>query len=212
MQKQTIICVLAFGLFPIIASSSQGQQWAIKADYTESCNCNPVCPCNFGSSPTLGFCNGNGLIEIKKGHYGDVQLDGIALAVTFRMGEWEEYYVSEHATDEQVKATEQLMMAFFKSEFFKTPTSKVLSFKRAPVSVERTADKIKFSTPASEVEIEMMKGTDGKPIKIQNLPDFADYTQYKSITNSHRSENEDLAFSYSGTNGLTSKMEARSKK
>jgi hypothetical protein len=37
-----------------------------------------------------------------------------------------------------------------------------------------------------------------------------DYTQFKSVKNSHKSE--DKEFSYSGTNGFASKVDASSKK
>jgi hypothetical protein len=81
---------------------------------------------------------------------------------------------------------------------------------KAPVSIEKTSTKVKFSVPASMVEIEMMKGRDGKPIKIQNLslPFMNDHTQYKSIVVSHKSD--DKAFSHSGSNGLTANIKASS--
>lgn len=209
MKRQSNMLLLSFGLLIGISlpSVAHAQDWAVKADYTESCSCNPACPCIFGSPSTLGFCKGNGLVEIKEGHYGDTRLDGLAVAVTFRMGEWEKYYVSEKATDAQVAAAGKLMEAFFKS-----PKSKVLSIEKTPITIERSDGRIMFSTPVSKVEIEVMKGRDGKPIKIENLPDFPDYTQYKSITNSFKSDKKDTAFSYSGTNGLTAKMEASSHK
>ena len=89
---------------------------------------------------------------------------------------------------------------------------KVLSTEKVPISIERSETKVKFSVPASTVEIEIMKGRDGKPIQIRNLPAarLVDYTQYKSITNSHKSK--DKEFSYAGTNGLTSKVDTSSKK
>jgi hypothetical protein len=209
MKRQPCVWLLGFGLligvfFPSVA---RAQDWAVKADYTESCSCNPACPCVFGSPSTLGFCKGNGLVEIKEGHYGDTRLDGLAIAVTFRMGEWEKYYVSDKATDAQVAAAGKLMEAFFKS-----PNSKVLSIEKTPITIERTGGRIMFSTPVSKVEIEVMKGRNGKPIKIENLSDFPDYTQYKSITNSYKSDKKDMEFSYSGTNGLTAKLEGSSHK
>ncbi len=208
MQKKIKITMFALALTVAVASSVEAQQWAIRADYTESCSCNPACPCLFGSTPTLGHCEGTGLVQIKEGHYGDISLDGISVVFTVHLGEWMKYYVSEEATDEQAKATEQLV-----ASVFEIPGEwEVLSTEKVPVSLERTETKVKFSVPASTVEIEIMKGRDGSPIKIENLPPvFAqDYTQYKSITNSHKSE--DKEFSYSGTNGFTSKIEATSEK
>ena len=208
MQKQIVIWMLALSLIAVMAVSAEAQQWAIKADYAESCSCNTTCPCHFGTSPTMENCEANGLLEIKKGNYGDVSLDGISVVYSGRTMKWARYYVSENATDKQVKAVKPLMAEIIG---FLADT-KVLSTERVPVSVERTATKVKFSVPASTVEIEVMKGRDGKPIKIENLP--APYlmgcTQYKSVTNSHHSK--DKEFSYSGTNGLTSKVDLSSKK
>ncbi len=79
------------------------------------------------------------------------------------------------------------------------------------MSIEKTSTKMKFSVPASTVKIEMLEGRDGKPIKIENLsfPWLDDYTQYKTITTSHHSE--DNEFSYSGTHAARSKIEASGK-
>ncbi len=199
MQSKATIWLLTIILMVAIMTAVQAQEWSINANYTESCNCNPACPCVFGSPSTLGYCFGNGLMEIKEANYDGVKLDGLSIAVAFKMGEWEKYYISKTATDEQVKAGEKLVEAFFKM-----PNSKILSFEKGTITVERSGDKIKFETADSEVEIELMKGTDDKPIKIENLPDYDDYTQYKAITNQHSSENKDMEFSYSGTNALTS--------
>ncbi len=208
MKKQLIVLMLASFITVAMTASVVAQDWAIKGDYTDSCSCNIACPCFFGSPPTKAFCEGSGLFEIKKGRYGDVSLDGVSFVWTFRMGNWIKYYVNEDVSDEQAKAVEPIMAALFD-----LPEDwKVLSSEKAPVSIERTATKVKFSVPASEVEIEMMEGRGGNPIKIENLPApfLMDYTQFKSVNNSHKSK--DKEFSYSGTNGFTSKVDASSKK
>lgn len=213
MNKRIFIGVLTLALVATMPASGWAEEWAIKADYTGSCSCNPACPCVFGSPPTLGHCDDVGLVEIKQGHYGDVSLDGISLVSTSRFGEWVKFSISKDATDEQVKAAVKLMAAIG----FKPSGAKVLSTEKVPISIERTSDKIKFSVPSTTVEIEMMKGLNGKPIKIQNLPAqnvplplLIDHTQYKSITLSH--DSEDKKFSYSGTNGFTARIDTTSKK
>ncbi len=77
------------------------------------------------------------------------------------------------------------------------------------ISVERTDSRVKFTAPASTVEIKAIKGLDGTPIKIHNLPfsDLVDYAQYKSVENSHKSPKD--SFHHSGTNGFTSRLDAR---
>jgi DNA-binding GntR family transcriptional regulator len=131
------------------------------------------------------------------------------VVTVLRLGKWVEFYVSENATEDQVKAAQQLMETVFAADF--PPGTEVLSTEKAPVSVERTATTLKYSVPASTVEIEMMKGQDGKPIKILNLPFIGanEFIQYKSIKLEHNSKNK--KFSYSSTNGFTAKMEATSK-
>jgi hypothetical protein len=212
MKNQITIWVLVFFIIGIMTASVAAQDWSIKADYTESCSCNPTCPCVFGSPSTLGYCEGNNLIEIKEGHYGDVSLDGISVVTAFSLGKWVKFYVSEEATDKQAKAAVELIKLDQTFGMLFSGDTKILSQEKAPVSIEKTSSKVKFSVPASLVEIEMMKGRDGKPIKIQNLPVpfLNDHTQYKSITVSH--DSEDKEFKHSGTNGLTSKIEVSSKK
>ena len=33
-------------------------RWRIAGDWWDLCNCAIGCPCNFGSDPTLGYCEG----------------------------------------------------------------------------------------------------------------------------------------------------------
>ena len=84
---------------------------------------------------------------------------------------------------------------------------------------QRNAGQVRILAPAPaalngpETEIEIMKGRNGKPIKIANLPspDFPappllDHTQYRSVILKH--EAEDKQFEYSGTNAFTARIEA----
>ncbi len=210
MRRQTVTWALALGLIAAMVSSAAAQEWAIRGDFTNSCSCNPVCPCLFGSSATLGYCDDNSLFEIKRGHYDGVRLDGISVVTTGRGGEWVKYYVSEAASDEQVAAVVPLLKAAYPF----LAGMEVLAVEKVPVSIERGQSKVRFSVPTSTVEIEMLTSWDGKPIKIKALPEpwtmISDYIQYKSITNSHQSD--DKEFAYSGTNGFTSKIDASSKK
>ena len=56
--------------------------WEIRADEFSSCNCNYGCPCQFNALPTYGNCEALVGMEIKRGQFGDVKLDGLrAVAV-----------------------------------------------------------------------------------------------------------------------------------
>jgi hypothetical protein len=212
MKNRIAILMMAFFTTGIMATNVAALDWAIKADYTESCSCNPACPCLFGSPSTHGYCRGNNLIEIKEGHYGDVRLDGVSVVTAFDLGKWLKIYLNENATDEQAKALLELLKLEQTFGIIYSGKSELLSQEKVPISIEKTSTKVKFSVPASMVEIEMMKGWGGKPIKIQNLPVpfMNDHIQYKSISMSHK--NKDKEFKYSGTNGLTAKINVSSKK
>jgi hypothetical protein len=54
--------------------------WSLDADFVQACNCDYGCPCEFSAPPTRGFCEGTGVWKINKGHFGDVKLDGLAVA------------------------------------------------------------------------------------------------------------------------------------
>jgi hypothetical protein len=55
--------------------------WRLVGDWWDLCNCAIGCPCNFGSDPTLGYCEGVLTWLIRDGHFGDVKLGGQNLAV-----------------------------------------------------------------------------------------------------------------------------------
>jgi hypothetical protein len=207
MNKKMILWTLAPALALVFAvagwSVASDESWAIQADIAESCSCNVVCPCLFGSPSTHDFCEGSRLIEIKKGQLNGVRLDGVPVVVAFSMGKWVRYYVGGDATDEQVQAAGDLISKAFPPFV----AWGIQSVEKAPVKVERGKSRMKFTAPDTVVDIKMVEGRDGKPITIQNFaPAFLDdYVQWVSEENSH--SHEGVEFSHSGTNGFTSKLE-----
>jgi hypothetical protein len=55
-------------------------KWFFEADYLQACNCEYGCPCEFQAPPGQGFCSGVGAWKINRGKFGDIPLDGLALA------------------------------------------------------------------------------------------------------------------------------------
>lgn len=210
MRKLIAVLLVTLVLVVVGVVSSASENWAFKAEYAESCCCSIPCPCTFGMPPTMGHCEGNGLVVIEKGHMGDVNVDGLSVVLTFGLGQWIKLYVDEKATDEQVDAVEALLKQDLVFGDYFAGETQLLSIEKAPITMEWTEALIKFSVPASTVEIEMLKGLDGGPITIENLlfPSTQHYTQYRSITQSHKSD--DKEFNHVGTNGFTSKILASS--
>lgn len=189
-------------------ASAEAEPWSLKGDWAESCCCQAACPCVFGSAPTKDHCEGSALFEIEEGNLGDVDVDGLSAVIAYRLGEWVRVYVDEEATDEQVDAVATLLNqpttfgGFFAG-------ADLESVEKADVMVERTGDTIAFSVPDSTVELEAMKGPNGEIVRVENLaiPWFANgYAQYVAKVTSH--DRGDAQFSYEGTNGATSHVDA----
>ena len=52
--------------------------WYMEGPWIKNCNCDPGCPCDFNANPTHGHCQGIVAMKIEKGHFGDVDLSGLA--------------------------------------------------------------------------------------------------------------------------------------
>src|SRR5215813_4250859 len=180
--------------------------WHITATVAESCSCTVSCSCNFGGEPNRNPCEGNRLIAIKSGHYENVDLSGVSFLITFTMRSWSKIYVSDKVSAAQEKAVEALLPIAF-AGFHRG----MLSFTKAPITMDITESRVTFAGPESWVEMEVMRGFGGKPVKIMNLPNAAyqDYTQYKSVSHAHTSAEH--SWKHSGTNGFTSTMDVGSR-
>src|SRR5436305_9693160 len=98
-------------------------KWKITGQLEEACSCDAACPCWFDSKPTKMNCSGGFALFIDKGKYGDVPLDGLAVATIGQnpdgttmmgsMGNWNflYVYVDEKANPEQRKALEEIARA-----------------------------------------------------------------------------------------------------
>ena len=184
-------------------SAARQPAWKLSATVAESCSCTVSCPCNFGGEPSRMPCEGNRMISIDSGSYDGVDLAGVQLLVTFNMRNWSKIYVSDKVSDRQMKAVEALLPLAF-AGFHKG----MLSFTKAPITMAATETRVTFSGPESSVEMEVMKGFNGKAVKVSNLPSavFQDYTQFRSVAHTHTSATH--SWSHKGTNGFTSKWDA----
>jgi len=57
--------------------------WRLQGLNVSACNCAWGCPCQFMSLPTNGHCHASVGIQIDRGHFGKVQLDGLAIGGVF---------------------------------------------------------------------------------------------------------------------------------
>ena len=208
MRSNPILILLAAAFLSLGALSATAEDWSLKANWYESCSCDMACPCIMGSPATMGYCRGNGLVEIEQGNVGDVRLDNLNVLMAYDFGAWVKLYIDDKATPEQAEAAATVLKQETTLGAFFSGNAKLLSIDRTPVTVEKSDGAIKFSVPESTTELEVMKGPNGKPITIENLtiPWFiTGYTQYKATTVTHKSK--DHAFSFMGSNGATSHLD-----
>ena len=83
-------------------------EWVLRGPEIATCNCSYGCPCQFNSLPTTGDCRAAVGMQITKGNYGKVKLDGLKWAGMFawpgpiHMGHGEvQAVIDERATAEQ---------------------------------------------------------------------------------------------------------------
>lgn len=57
--------------------------WSLDGHSIANCNCDTGCPCQFNALPTHGDCRAMTAVKIDKGHFGDVDLSGLAFCGMF---------------------------------------------------------------------------------------------------------------------------------
>jgi len=82
--------------------------WSLRGPEIGNCNCDWGCPCQFNALPTTGDCRGMLAVRIDEGHFGDVDLAGLAFCMMMAWpkavhdGDGEAFMViSDHATQPQ---------------------------------------------------------------------------------------------------------------
>src|SRR5437764_3052577 len=125
-MKTVFLAVLAAAVAaPLVLGAPKDEKtkstkWKITGQLEEACSCNAACPCWFDSKPTRATCGGNQVLFIQKGTYGNVKLDGLAVAnyaqspenqtMMDSFGKWNfsTNYIDEKANPEQRKALEAI--------------------------------------------------------------------------------------------------------
>jgi len=107
----------------LAAAEEKKTPWKMTGELEEACSCDAACPCWFDSKPTKMTCSGGQVFFIEKGTYGNVRLDGLAVAFMGQspdgqsmmgsMGNWNfvNIYIDEKANPAQRKALEEIAKA-----------------------------------------------------------------------------------------------------
>ena len=147
--------------------------WNISGQYCETCNCDYVCPCILGqmaTRPSKGSCTFAMAMQIERGRYGNVPLDGITFVVLgytpeeMGKGNWSVgLVVDERASAEQREAVTAIASGSAGGPM--APLSgligKFLGVEQAPIRLDRSG--LKFAVKAGslvDMALEGQKGID----------------------------------------------------
>lgn len=155
--------------------------WNIKGELILNCNCDVFCPCvvSLGKhAPTQGYCQGWGGVEITKGAYGDVPLDGLnvglLLDIPGRMGNgnWTAaVYVDERASPAALAGLSAIFSgaAGGTTGLLKLLVGTHLGVKQVPIKFEHDGKIRRFVIPKIlDGNIEPIAGKHGKDVVITN--------------------------------------------
>jgi len=130
LSRLLLLVVIALAATFTLGASNETKKvsWKITGQLEEACSCAAACPCWFDSKPTRPTCGGNQVLFIQKGNYGNVKLDGLALAnyaqspenqtMMESFGKWNfsTNYIDEKANPEQRKALEAIALTVLPSK------------------------------------------------------------------------------------------------
>jgi hypothetical protein len=192
------------------AAVAKPTPWKLTGELEESCSCNAACPCWFGAKPTMSTCSGGEALFITSGKYGNVKLDGLALAgmaqspegktMMESMGSWNiaNLYLDEKATPEQRKALEAIAKEVFPPAA--SPDKMAIRYTSITRTISGKDHTVTLGNYGSFTG-RLMETPGGGAPKIMNplLPEPI-HKEYSQGTTSHQSYDDGLKWEFSSTN------------
>lgn len=215
-----VLIILAL-LIPVSTGISLAQDvdWAIEGKVISADNCAIGCPCIFGEPPSHGRCTYTGILIIEKGHYGEVNLDGVKFGLGGAFGRSAEmaaqeydfvaYYIDSRASAKQKDALKKILG----SKVFE-PLGKPSEIKEAPISVtgiEHFAQPGKTYAVAAgdflKVQVTPVSGAmSGQPIVIENSAEPLFYWTALGKTSDSYFKGAGQNWTFNGTSGESHKF------
>ena len=129
------ILLVASGIF-VACSVEQAEakpKWEVEGHYAEACQCDVVCPCLYEKPASHGTCNSSQILQIDKGRYEDMTLDGLYVVVAGSIPEeagdhvwsFSRFYVDERANEQQRQGLEEIARALMGNSLGLPPGSAI---------------------------------------------------------------------------------------
>lgn len=154
--------------------------WSVKGEYLESCTCKGACPCIYLGSPTEESCTALVGWHIDEGHYGDVALNNLNVAVALHSpghmaeGKWKVVLYLDQAADS--RQNEALGTIFGGSAgghpaVLASFIAEVLAVEQVPIRFETGLGRRRFAVgDTAEADVQAIEGQDGASVTIRNHP------------------------------------------
>ena len=150
--------------------------WQVQGTYNEACAAEGHCPYYFGRD-VEGGCRYYMVFRIEEGKVNGVDLAGITVIYNgdilypkfedfVKNGSEGGIYVSDNATEEQRNVLDTLATTNIGALFMKT----VFGVKYVKIEIEETNGTLHVKMPFGEMKQYLLKGLDGRPIRIENVP------------------------------------------
>lgn len=131
------------------------EQWQLRGDYVEACNCDVTCQCLWLEPPDENLCTVTVAWHIREGQYGDVDLSGLTAVMLVSTEEgvmlapetgWKVVLlIDESADDEQRQAIEDIYFGRAGGIFAPVADTHVEQAEATTVPITFTRDEADFS-------------------------------------------------------------------
>ncbi len=202
----------------------------MEGDLLDTCNCELLCPCHvsFRQKSTYDICEGLWMVNVEKGSWNQLNLDGLKAMVTFHCpspvmydGNWTAVlYIDERASQEQAAALTGIfsgqaggpwarMASFFKDGKFQAVKRAAFNFAKEGrtfrVSTSMSTDGATIA--ATNLEVQAIRGVHSEDeVKITNLRNVIHGGEHVMARSDHRVDDEGLRWDYAGKNALYSQF------
>jgi len=190
-----------------------GVDWHIVGEEVGSCSCDWACPCQFEGDPTHNYCQVIGTVQVREGHFGDVDLSGVkwGLLIAFPGPLYEgngsvQLVLDEASSEEQQDAVKKLASGEYGGAFFQIFAS-ICPDVHEPIvtSVEIESDRerrvatIRLGDIASSKIEPIMSPATGEEHRVRiDLPNGFEYKQAEigNTVTANASSDGPLAFTF----------------
>ena len=154
-----------------VGENTMTEEWHLKGDYVEACNCDVTCQCIWMEAPDDDLCTVSIVNHIREGQYGDVDLGGLSAVLLISTEEgvmfapetgWDVVLlVDDAATDEQQSALEDIYFGRAGGIFAPVAETHIESTEAAvaPISFDRDGDE--FSVTVADIMAVEVEGARG---------------------------------------------------